>query len=166
MNKLNQNIVYLVGLHIYCKMIHGPYNIKICCDIVGFSKRPLSGFIAKTILFIFPLFSYAWYIPLITFGEEYRSRSSNLCSFLQFSITPLQSKYLFRLSDPRIPSFLPLFERRSFTPMQSDRQKTKLRAGRLRDLLIQLTTRARDCFPFCMRRCMLSDGYRQFFLWR
>ena len=21
--------MYLVGLHIYCKMIHGPYNIKI-----------------------------------------------------------------------------------------------------------------------------------------
>ena len=30
MNKLNhKNSVYLVGLHIYCKMIHGPYNIKL-----------------------------------------------------------------------------------------------------------------------------------------
>jgi hypothetical protein len=29
MNKINhKNIVYLVGLHIYCKMIHGTYNIK------------------------------------------------------------------------------------------------------------------------------------------
>ena len=29
--KLNQRnyIVYLVGLYIYCKMIHGPYNVKL-----------------------------------------------------------------------------------------------------------------------------------------
>ena len=30
MNKLiKKHIVYLVGLHIYYKMIHGPYNIKL-----------------------------------------------------------------------------------------------------------------------------------------
>ena len=29
MNKLTQNFVYLVGLHIYYKMIHGSYNIKV-----------------------------------------------------------------------------------------------------------------------------------------
>ena len=27
------NIVYLVGLHIYYKMIHGPYNIKISNEV-------------------------------------------------------------------------------------------------------------------------------------
>jgi hypothetical protein len=31
MNKTQslENFVYLVGLHIYYKMIHGPYNIKL-----------------------------------------------------------------------------------------------------------------------------------------
>jgi hypothetical protein len=102
---------------------------KIRFDIVGFSKWPLSDFVAKTILFIFPLFSYAWCIPLTTFGEEYRSRTF---SFFQVSVNSLLFKCLFQHSHPEHSSFLPLFERRSFTAMQSDMQKIKILAGRLR----------------------------------
>ena len=29
MSEVIQHFVYLVGLHIYYKMIHGPYNIKL-----------------------------------------------------------------------------------------------------------------------------------------
>ena len=28
--------MYLVGLHIYYKMIHGPYNIKLCTPVGNF----------------------------------------------------------------------------------------------------------------------------------
>ena len=31
----NVKFVYLVGLHIYYKMIHGPYNIKLIRGIFG-----------------------------------------------------------------------------------------------------------------------------------
>ena len=48
MNKTQslKNYVYLVELHIYYKMIHGPYNIKlqaVFCDSLQWSVTHISG---------------------------------------------------------------------------------------------------------------------------
>jgi hypothetical protein len=43
--------VYLVGLHIYCKMIHGPYNIKaVRClmQVCGHTNVPATTFKCST----------------------------------------------------------------------------------------------------------------------
>jgi hypothetical protein len=61
------------------------------------------------------------FITQIILGEEYRSLSSSLCSFLHSPVTS-------PLIDPNIllkhlePTFLPQCERSSFTPIQNNRQ--------------------------------------------
>ena len=79
---------------------------------------------------------HTWYKPrpshhldLITgiiYGEEYRSRSSSLCSFspLPCYLVPLRPKYSPKhpiLKHPQ-PTLLPQCERPSFTPIQNNRQ--------------------------------------------
>ena len=64
-------------------------------------------------------------ITQITFGEEYRSVSSSLCSFLQSCyLIPLRPKYSPQhpvLRHPQ-PMFLPQGKRPGFTPIQNKRQ--------------------------------------------
>ena len=64
-------------------------------------------------------------ITRIIFGEEYRSLSSSLCIFLfPCYVVPLRSKYFPQhpiLKHPQ-PTFLPQWERPSFTPIQNNRQ--------------------------------------------
>jgi len=60
------------------------------------------------------------------FGEQYRSLSSSICSFLHSPchIVPLRPKYSPQhpiLKHPQ-PTFLPQCERPSFTPIQNERQ--------------------------------------------
>ena len=65
-------------------------------------------------------------IPTVIFGEQYRSLSSSLCSFLHSPVTssllgpkyPPQHPILKHLR----PMFLPKCERPSFTPIQINRQ--------------------------------------------
>ena len=61
-------------------------------------------------------------ITRTTLGEQYRSLSSSLCSFLH--LVPLKPKYSPQhpiLKHPQ-PPFLPQCERPSFTPIQNNRQ--------------------------------------------
>jgi len=66
------------------------------------------------------------FITRTILGEQYRSLSSSVCSFLHSSLTsyPLGSKYSPQhpiLKHPQ-PTFLPQCERPSFTPIQNYRQ--------------------------------------------
>jgi hypothetical protein len=56
-------------------------------------------------------------------GEEYRSLSSSLCSSLPCYLIPLRSKYSqYPIFKHPQPTFLPLCERPSFTPIQNNKQ--------------------------------------------
>ena len=71
----SSNIVYLVGLHIYCKMTHGTYNIKVCYGLPQFLQaihvskanslqlRPSKYFPPRDLSIITQLFSAGMYEP-------------------------------------------------------------------------------------------------------
>ena len=63
------------------------------------------------------------------FGEEYKSFSSSLCNLLHYSVTSStpRSKYSPQHHVPKYPqlSFLPQYQRPSFTPIQNNRQNYK-----------------------------------------
>ena len=65
-------------------------------------------------------------ITRINFGEQYRSLSSSLCSFLHSPVTssPLRPKYSsqYPILEHSWPKFLPRYERPSFTPIQNKSQ--------------------------------------------
>ena len=46
-----KNSVYLVGLHMYYKMVHGPYNVKLFCSLQNLFLASFLFFFLTTELF-------------------------------------------------------------------------------------------------------------------
>ena len=73
-----------------------------------------------------PYYLFLNFITRIMFGEEYRSLSTSLCSFLHYPcyLFPLRPNYSPQhpiLKHPQ-PTIFPQYERPSFTPTQNNRQ--------------------------------------------